>query len=146
MAERKTQKFERRPVLDSAVADLLSNMEQKQIEAQLPRREREKKARERIKIQSRREQRATYDLPPALRQHIKEMAEQERLPASQLVTLALLRFLQDFQGGKVDLGDYKQSSHSPRYDWNLSLPDELLTVLSQKQRRRSTPKLLKEDS
>ena len=67
MAERK-QKFERRQVLDSAVADLLSNMEEKQIEAQMPRREREKKARERIKIQSRREQRATYDLPPALRQ------------------------------------------------------------------------------
>jgi hypothetical protein len=146
MAERKSQKFERRPVLDSAVADLLSNMEQKQIEAQLPRKEREKKARERIKIQSRREQRATYDLPPALRQRIKEMAEQERLPARQLVTLALLRFLQDFQGGKVDLGEFKQSSHSPRYDWNLSLPDELLAVLSQKQRRRSTPKLLKEDS
>ncbi|MGD0006381.1 MAG: hypothetical protein ABSE06_19390 [Anaerolineaceae bacterium] len=145
MAERK-QKYERRQVLDSAVADLLSNMEQKQIEAQLPRREREKKARERIKIQSRREQRATYDLPPTLRQRVKEMAEQERLPASQLVTLALLRFLQDYQGGKVDLADYKQSSHSPRYDWNLSLPEELLSVLSQKQRRRSAPKLLKEDS
>ena len=42
MAERK-QKFERRPVLDPAVADLLSNMEEKQIEAQMPRREREKK-------------------------------------------------------------------------------------------------------
>ena len=145
MTERK-QKYERRPVLDSAVADLLSTMELKQIEAQLPRREREKKARERFKIQSRREQRATYDLPPALRQQIKGMAEQERLPASQLVTLALLRFLQDYQGGKVELADYKQSSHSPRYDWNLSLPDELLAVISQKQRRRSTPKLLKEDS
>jgi hypothetical protein len=74
------------------------------------------------------------------------MAEQERLPASQLVTLALLRFLQDYQASKVDLADYKQPSHSPRYDWNLSLPDELMAVLSQKQRRRSTPKLLKEDS
>ncbi len=146
MAERGKQKYERRPVLDSAVADLLSNMEQRQIESQLPRREREKKARERIKIQSRREQRATYDLPPALRQHIKEMAEQERLPASQLVTLALLRFIQDLQGGKVDLAEYKQSSHSPRYDWNLSLPDELMGVIAQKQRRRSTPKLLKEES
>jgi hypothetical protein len=123
MAERK---FERRTVLDSTVADLLHNMEEKQREAQLPRRQREKKARERAKIQARREQRATYDLPPTLRQRIKDLAEQERLPASQIVTLALARFLKDYDQERVTLAEYKQPSRSPRYDWNLDLPEELL--------------------
>lgn len=114
----------RRPMLDPMVADLLSGMEQKQAESQLPRREREKKVRERAKIQARRDQRATYDLPPGLRIRIKELAEEERLPASQLVTLALIRFLSDLDGRRVDLSDFKQPSRSPRYDWNLVLPEE----------------------
>lgn len=116
------RKLERRSILDPAVADLLSNMEQKRAESQLPMRLREKKAREREKIRSRREKRVTYDLPPNLRHHIKNLADEQRIPASQLVTLALIRFLEDFQSGQVDLGLYKQSSNSPRYEWNLVLP------------------------
>jgi hypothetical protein len=117
-------KKERRPILDPAVANLLSDMEQKQAEAQLPRREREKKVRERAKIQARRDQRATYDLPPGLRSRIKDMSEEERLPASQIVTLALVRLLSDLESGRVRLSDFKQPSRSPRYDWNLVLPEE----------------------
>jgi hypothetical protein len=122
MAERK---FERKPILDPAVADLLSGMEQRQAEAQLPRRERERLSRERAKIQSRRDQRATYDLPPALREAVRELAEELRLPASQLVTLALARFFADYDAGTIDMGKYKQPSRSPRYDWNLVFPDSL---------------------
>jgi hypothetical protein len=117
-------KKERRPILDPAVANLLSDMEQKQAEAQLPRREREKKVRERAKIQARRDQRATYDLPPGLRARIKDMSDEERLPASQIVTLALVRLLSDLESGRVSLSDFKQPSRSPRYDWNLVLPEE----------------------
>jgi len=120
------RKMERRQVLDPAVADLLAGMEQKQAEASLPRRQREKKARERAKIQARRDLRATYDLPPVLRERIKDLAEDLRLPASQLVTLALARFLQEYDGGAVDLGEYKRPSRSPRYDWNLEFPEELI--------------------
>jgi hypothetical protein len=120
------RKLERRPILDSSVADLLTSMEHKQAESQLPRHEREKKARERAKIQSRREQRTTFDLPPAIRQRIKMLAEEQRLPASQLATLALVRFLQEYDQGKIDLSLYKQPSRSPRYDWNLVLPSEVI--------------------
>jgi hypothetical protein len=116
----------RRPIIDPAVADLLSNMEQRQAESQMTRNERRKRNRERNKIAARREQRATYDLPPSLRQLIKQMAEKERLPASQLVTLALIRFLDDLQDGKIDLGQYKEPSRSPRYDWNLIFPDDMI--------------------
>lgn len=118
------KRLERRQILDPAVADLLSGLEDRQQEARLPRRDREKKARERAKIKARREQRTTYDLPPAIRQRIKQMGEEQRLPASQLVTLALFRFLQQVETGQVDPGMFKQPSHSPRYDWNLVFPEE----------------------
>jgi hypothetical protein len=119
------KEFERRKVLDPVVADLLAGMEQRQTDAQLPRRTRQKKAREREKIQSRREQRATYDLPPSLRTSIKEMAEQHNLPISQLVSLAILRFLKDVSSHSIDLGIYKKPSHSPKFDWVLDLSGEL---------------------
>jgi len=126
------KKFERRTSLDPAVADLLSGMEQRQAESQLPRKERERLGRERAKIQSRREQRATYDLPPALREEIRVMSEDLRIPASQLVTLALARFMNEYNSGTIDLGKYKQPSRSPRYDWNLVFPDDLIRVKKNK--------------
>lgn len=120
------RKFERKTILDPSVADLLSGMEQRQAESQLPRKERERISRERIKIQSRRDQRATYDLPPSIRESMRDLAEDLRLPASQLVTLALARFLSDYSTGQIDLGKYKQPSRSPRYDWNLVFPESIL--------------------
>ena len=133
MADRK---LERRTILDPAVAGLLQDMEHRQSDAALPRRQREKKARERAKIRARRDQRATFDLPPSLRQRIMDLAESERLPASQLVTLALARFMQDLTGGSVDLAPLKQPSRSPRYDWNLVLPEELLPAEQPKKKKR----------
>lgn len=123
MAERK---FERKTILDPSVADLLTGMEQRQTESQLPRKERERISRERAKIQSRRDQRATYDLPPTIRETVRDLSEDLRLPASQLVTLALARFLSDYTNGLIDLGKYKQPSRSPRYDWNLVFPEVLI--------------------
>lgn len=132
MAETKKQ---RRTTLDPAVADLLKGMQQKQTESQLPRRERKKLSRERAKIQSRRDQRATYDLPPSIREGIRLLADELRLPASQLATLALARFLSDYNHDLIDLGQYKQPSRSPRYDWNLVFPDEVISAGSRKKSR-----------
>lgn len=126
------KKLERRTTLDPAVADLLSGMQQRQSESQLPRKERERLSRERAKIQSRRDQRATYDLPPTLREEIMNLSEDLRIPASQLVTLALARFLNDYHSENIDLGKYKQPSRSPRYDWNLVFPDELIRIKKKK--------------
>jgi hypothetical protein len=114
------------------VADLLKGMQHKQAELQLPRHEREKLARERAKIQSRRDQRVTYDLPPSIREGIRLLAEELRLPASQLATLALARFLREYQNGQIDLGVYKQPSRSPRYDWNLVFPEEWINPSKRK--------------
>lgn len=112
--------------IDPAVSSLLSGMEQRAAEAQLPRRERERLVKQRLKIQARREQRATYDLPPVLREQLRELAESLGLPASQLATLAIARFLTDYNQSNINLEKYKQPSRSPRYDWNLVFPEELV--------------------
>jgi hypothetical protein len=122
------KEFERRKVLDPLVAELLAGMEQRQVEAQLPLRTRQKKARERAKIQARKELRATYDLPPILRSTIRNLAGQHSLPISQLVSLALIRFLVDYDLGQIDLGKYKKPSLSPKYDWVLDLSNELKKI------------------
>lgn len=101
-------------------------------------REQKRKDREQEKIRARREQRATYDLPPELRQRIKALAEELRLPISQLVTLALLRFLRDYEKGAIQLSRYKLPSRSPRYDWNLDLSQELKIAMKSKLKKENT--------
>ncbi len=113
----------RRDVIDPEVSILLKEMEQRQIESQLPRHEREKKAKERQKISARRDRRATYDLPPSIRNRISALSTQLSIPASQLVTLALIRFLESYDDGTLELSSYKLPSRSPRYDWNLVFPE-----------------------
>lgn len=98
-------------------------------------RSQQQQVREQAKIRARREARVTYDLPPALRQRIKDLADELRLPASQLVTLALLRFLKDYNADRVPLVRYKQPSRSPRYDWNLEFPADLLAAARKKGKR-----------
>jgi hypothetical protein len=107
-------------------------MEKRQAEAQMPRQQRERLVKERIKIQARREQRATYDLPPVIRESIRAISEELRLPASQLVTLALILFLTSYFADEIDLGQYKQPSRSPRYDWNLIFTKELQRLQKKK--------------
>jgi predicted DNA-binding protein len=115
---------ERKNSLDPSVADLLHGMEKRTSELKMPRKDRDKLLKERAKIEARKEQRVTYDLPPQIKQYIKDLAENESVPASQIVTLALMRFIEDFEKNDIDLAIYKQTSRSPRYDWNLIFPDK----------------------
>lgn len=109
---------------DPAVNALLQQREKRQAEAQLPHKEREKKKKERAKIRARRPYHTTYDIPVELRQRIKEIAEQHGVPASQIATLGLLRFVEDLADRRLDLGAHKVPSRSPRYDFNLVIPME----------------------
>lgn len=104
----------------------LETLEQSQAQAHRSPREQARHQRERERIQARREQRVTYDLPPLLRRRVQALSAELRIPASQLAALALGRFLNDFAAGAVDLGAYKQPSLSPRYDWNLKLPNDIV--------------------
>jgi hypothetical protein len=122
---------------DPAVSALLNQTQRRQEEARLPRRERDKKKKEREKIRARRPYHTTYDIPLELRQRIKELAERHGVPASQLATLGLLRFVEDLAESKVDVDAYKVASRSPRYDYNLAIPaEEYLATFGQPVRKR----------
>jgi hypothetical protein len=121
-------KYSRRPAIDSSVAEILDSMQRKMATSQLPRRKREQVAKERAKIEARRYQRVTYDLPHVLKEKIRDMAEEHNLPASQLATLALIRFLDDMERGKIDLESMKVPSRSPRYDWNLKIASPYIYI------------------
>ena len=104
----------------------LDALELSQAQAHRSPREQARIQRERERIQARRANRVTYDLPPVLRRRVQALSEELRIPASQLAALALGRFLNDYAGGGVDLGTYKEPSRSPRYEWNLKLPGEIV--------------------
>jgi hypothetical protein len=104
---------------DPAVSALLGQAERRQSEARLPQKAREKKKKEREKIRARRPYHTTYDIPVELRRRIKELAEAQGIPASQLATLGLLRLVEDLAARQVDLTVLKAPSRSPRYDFNL---------------------------
>lgn len=114
--------------LDPAVDALLRDAERRERERKLPPRERKKRARERAKIRERRARRVTYDLPPDLRRRLAAIAEEQGIPASQLVTWLLLRGLEDLGDTAAErtarLRPYKAPSRSPRYEWNLLLEGE----------------------
>ena len=120
---------------DPAVSALLARTERRQAEAHLTHKEREKKKKEREKIRARRPFHTTYDIPLELRQRLKELAEQHGLPASQLATLGLLRFVEDLAARRVDLGGIMVPSRSPRYDFNLVISMEEYPATFGKPRR-----------
>ncbi len=105
-----------------------------------PLRDELRRSREKEKVRARRDQRVTYDLPPDLRRRMKTLAAERGVPASQLVTLALLRFLKDYAEGNVPLERYQQPSRSPRYDWNLAFPPELWEAIGAKKKKSNSEK------
>lgn len=125
---------------DPAVSALLNQGERRQSESRLPQKDREKKKKEREKIRARRPFHTTYDIPIELRQRIKDLAEKERVPASQIAALALLRFVRDYETRAIDLLGYKVASSSPRYDFNLVLPVEEYGLLTRRPSTRSRSK------
>ena len=114
----------RRRSLDPGTADILENMEQRQAERALPKREREKKAKERKRAEARYPSRLNVDLPPRIKALVKAIAARERVPESQLVALACARLLAAIDAGEVDLRDYKRPTKSPKYDWVLEIGGE----------------------
>jgi hypothetical protein len=133
-------KKDRQQVLDPAVADLLDSMQKKITYKLLPKKKRDAIARERAKIEARRDFRVTYDLPQALRDSVRDLAEEQGVPASQLAALALLRFMDDYKKGQVDLDALKEPSHSPRYDWNLNLPSGSVKITDVRKKKKTVLK------
>lgn len=109
--------------LDPAVDSLITQGERLQADAHLSTKERCKKARQRERMQQRREFRVTYNLPPSNRNQIARLAEKGKFPASQLAAVLLSEALKRLEVGEIDLNKYKVPSNSPRYEWNLDMWD-----------------------
>ena len=66
----------------------------------------------------------TYDLPLALIEAVDQVATAESIARSDVVALALARFIADYRAGALDLAALKRPARSLRYDWKVLLPPE----------------------
>lgn len=115
----------RQQTIDPSVAEILENQDRKETESHLPRDARQKKIKERKKAKSRLPGRVNWDLPPDLKKQIVDIATREKIPASQVAAFLLFDGLKRLESEKIDFGPYKEVSASPRYDWNLTFPEEI---------------------
>lgn len=105
-------------------------------------REPRRRNREQEKYARRAPGRATYDLTPELKARIQAMAAEpnRRIPASQLVMLALVRFLQEYEAGAIDLRPLLEITTSPKFDFVLDVP-RILAPLAAPAAGKNSPSL-----
>lgn len=106
---------------DAAMLALVSRGQAMQAERRLPPKDRQRKARQRQKDEARAGKRALYDLPEEVIQRIASMARWNQTTASGVAALALTRFLEDVDAGRVKLSDYLEPIDSPRYTYRVNL-------------------------
>ena len=107
----------RRAIIDPAVADMLSDMEHKQRIAALPRSKQEKARKDASR------HKVGLDLPPALHESIRQIAERERISVSGLVTYYLYQGIIDYDAGKVELSPFKRLSRCARFEYILDFAE-----------------------
>ncbi len=64
---------------------------------------------------------ATYDLPQEMIARITSMAEEHKVPASQLAALLMYKGLLMLDDGMFNLREHMRPTRSPRFDWVLIL-------------------------
>jgi hypothetical protein len=109
----------RRSAIDPAVADILENAERRKRFASLPRSERNKTRKNAAR------HKVGLDLPPALHETLREVANKEKISISSLVAFLVNRGLNDFQSGNVDLFPYKRISRCARFEYVLMLEQKV---------------------
>jgi hypothetical protein len=117
MSKRET----RRKAIDPQTRDLLDQLTQRDERRSMSAKER--RARDKTKARLRR--RVNWDLPPAIKDRIKAIAREERIPESQIAAWLLAHALDDLGEDRDErrekLDHFKEISESPRYEWNLRL-------------------------
>ena len=105
----------RRSAIDPAVADILNNAERRKRFTSLPRSERNKARKDAAR------HKVGLDLPPALHETLRDVANKEKISISSLVAFLVNRGLKDYQAGNVDLFPYKRISRCARFEYVLTL-------------------------
>jgi ABC-type branched-subunit amino acid transport system substrate-binding protein len=115
----------RRPSVDPAVAALLGQDDQRQAMQIMTPAGRRKWKREQART------RATYDLPQALLDAVRQVGEQEALPNSAVVAALVAQGLHHLQAGTWSLEGAKSMARSPLFEY---LVDEetVLAILTGK--------------
>ncbi len=112
----------RRPAIDPAIADLLaSDRRTPPPEEKKPEPPPSPQSRKQQRQEERRARRATFDLPPVVRQRLAELSVDYGVPQSQLVALLLLRGFEAMEAGEIDPAPLRERSTSPRFAYNLDL-------------------------
>jgi len=123
------------PPADEQVAEILSDRqrhfdemrlsrEERAKLAQMRRKEEERKRKAKEKIQSRKHNRLTVDLPQALREALEAIADGESVTVSQVITFFLFEALERYERKEIGFWGYKHPSGSPRYEWVLVHPKD----------------------
>jgi len=119
-----TDELQRQGTIDPSTAEILEGVERKQEEAKLPRNKRRQKKKEREKAKARLPGRVNWDLPQNLKQQIISIAEKNKIPTSQVAAFLLNDGLKRLESEEIEFKSLMVPSTSPRYDWNIELPDE----------------------
>jgi hypothetical protein len=85
--------------------------------------EEQKKQKEKAQMKQRLPRRATYDLPPGMKERIVEIANEHGTTASQVAAFLLHRGIKQVEAGLIDLDQYKEPSISIRWEYNLRIDD-----------------------
>lgn len=80
---------------------------------------------EQQRIRERRARRATFDLPPAIREKLADLSIEYGVPQSQIVALLLLHGFERIEAGEIDPAERREKSTSPKFAFNLVLDDLL---------------------
>jgi hypothetical protein len=112
--------------LDASVAKFLAQGQDRQTTARLPKAQRKAKAKEHQHNDERRGQRATYDLPPEIIDHIKKLADQHKTSASQITALAMALFIDRIDNDPEFLQGYLVllDKPGPRFERKVILPNK----------------------
>jgi hypothetical protein len=107
---------------DPAVLALVSQGQQRQQLAHLPKNQQRKVKREREKVARR--SRVMYDLPKDVIDGIAAIADQLGTTSSQVAAFALSQLLAQVNDHEIDLRTYLKPIQNPRYDHALEYPVE----------------------
>jgi hypothetical protein len=85
--------------------------------------EEQKKQKEKDQMKRRLPRRATYDLPPGMKERIVEIANEHGTTASQVAAFLLHGGIKQIEAGMINLDRYKEPSTSIRWEYNLRIDD-----------------------
>lgn len=113
--------FDDLPVIDPAVDSILGEVQRRQVEARLPKKERSRKKKERERAEKRKPNRINLDLPADLKKRLELLAKREGVPVSQLVAFLLYEPVQQLESRAISLWGYKTASGCPKFECTLDL-------------------------